>query len=264
MKQILITGGAGGLGRAAAEYLAGHGYRVFACDITESKPHDGVVPVRMDVRDKLSVAAAFEEVSAHTDKLDAVIHLSGLYMMDSFIEITEERLQHIVDVNLMGAYRVNKAFLPLLRKGGGRIVITSSELAGQKPLPFTGIYALTKTALQCYADSLRLELALLDIPVIELMPGAFRTRLTQEPSFELERMQQTTQLYGEGLRRIKPLMDGCIGNAREPEALAKLIYRIVTVKEPRLRYSMNASLPLKAFSAVPRGLQLFAIKRLLG
>lgn len=264
MKQILITGGAGGLGRAAAEHLAERGCRVFACDISDSEPCDGIVPVCMDVRDKLSVTAAFEKVATHTDRLDAVIHLSGLYMMDSFIEISEERLSHIVDVNLMGVYRVNRAFLPLLRKGGGRIVITSSELAGQKPLPFTGIYALTKTALQCYADSLRLELALLDIPVIELLPGAFRTRLTQEPSFELERMQQCTQLYGDGLKRIKPLMDGCIGNAREPQALAKLIYRIVTARKPHLRYSMNASLGLKLFSAVPRGLQLFAIKRLLG
>ncbi len=263
MKQILITGGAGGLGRAAAQYLAGRGCRVFACDITEPKPYDGIVPVRMDVRDKLSVEAALAEITVHTDKLDAVIHLSGLYTMDSFIEITEERLQRIMDVNLMGVYRVNKAFLPLLMKGGGRIVITSSEMAGQKPLPFTGIYALTKTALQCYADSLRLELALLDIPVIELMPGAFSTQLTQVPSFELERMQQSTQLYGEGLRRIKPLMDGRIGKAREPEELAKLIYRIVTKRKPGLRYSMNASLALKAFSAAPRGLQLFAIKRLL-
>ncbi len=263
MKQILITGGAGGLGRAAAEYLAERGCRVFACDIAETEPHDGIVPVRVDVRDKLSVAAAFDEIAAQTDRLDAVIHLSGLYMMDSFIEITEERLQHIVDVNLMGVYRVNKAFLPLLM-GGGRVIVTTSELAGQKPLPFTGIYALTKTALQCYADSLRLELALLGIPVIELRPGAFRTRLTQEPSFELERMQQSTQLYGAGLRRIKPLMDGRIGKAREPEELAKLIYRIVTVRKPRLHYSLNASLALKLFSAVPRGLQLFAIKRLLG
>lgn len=264
MKQILVTGGAGGLGCAAAEYLASRGCRVFACDISEAEPKGNIMPVRMDVRDKLSVEAAFEQIAAQTDRLDAVIHLAGLYMMDSFIEISEERLERIMDVNLMGVYRVNKAFLPLLMKGGGRIIVTTSELAGQKPLPFTGIYALTKTALQCYVDSLRLELALLGVPVVELRPGAFRTRLTQEPSFELERLQQSTKLYGGGLKRIKPLMDGRIGKAREPEELAKLIYRIVTVRRPRLRYSMNASLSLKLFSAAPRKLQLFALKRLLG
>ncbi len=264
MKQVLVTGGAGGLGRATAEYLAAHGCRVFACDIREGAPQDNIVPVPMDVRDGKSVEEALNKVAARTDKLDAVIHLAGLYMMDSFAEISEERLSRIMDVNLMGVYRVNKAFLPLLVKGGGRVVITTSELAGLKPLPFTGIYALTKTALQCYADSLRLELALLGVPVIELRPGAFRTRLTAEPSHELERLQQSTKLYGEGLRRIRPLMDGRIGKAREPEALAKAIYCIVTSPKPRLRYSANASLLLKLFSVLPRGLQVFAIRRLLG
>lgn len=264
MKQVLVTGGAGGLGRATAEYLAAHGCRVFACDIREGVPQDNIIPVLMDVRDGKSVEKALIKVTAQTDKLDAVIHLAGLYMMDSFAEISEERLSRIMDVNLMGVYRVNKAFLPLLVKGGGRVVITTSELAGLKPLPFTGIYALTKTALQCYADSLRLELALLGVPVIELRPGAFRTQLTAEPSRELERLQQSTKLYGEGLRHIRPVMDGRIGKAREPEALAKAIYRIVTSGKPRLRYSANASLLLKLFSVLPRGLQVFAIRRLLG
>jgi NAD(P)-dependent dehydrogenase (short-subunit alcohol dehydrogenase family) len=264
MKQILVTGGAGGLGRSAAEYLAAHGCRVYTCDIGTSEPQPNIVPVFMDVRDGRSVDAAAELIAAHTDRLDAVVHLAGLYMMDSFAEISEERLSRILDVNLFGVYRVNRAFLPLLMKGGGRVVITTSELAGQKPLPFTGIYALTKTALQCYADSLRLELALLGIPVVELLPGAFRTRLTVEPSHELERLQQSTKLYGGGLKRIKPLMDGRIGKAREPEALARVIGRIVTAKKPRLRYSANASILLKLFSALPRGIQVFAMKRLLG
>jgi NAD(P)-dependent dehydrogenase (short-subunit alcohol dehydrogenase family) len=264
MKQILLTGAAGGLGQAAAEYLAARGCRVFACDIREAPPEDNIIPLCMDVRDKASVAAAYEQVAAVTDRLDAVIHLAGLYMMDSFVEISEERMGRILDVNLMGVYRVNKVFLPLVRQGGGRIIVTTSELAGLKPLPFTGIYALTKTALQCYADSLRLEMALIGIPVIELRPGAFKTQLTVEPGLELDRLLKSTQLYGENLRRIRPLMDSRIGKEKDPETLARLIYRIVAAERPRLRYSPNASLLLKAFSLAPRKLQAFAMKRLLG
>ncbi len=263
MKQILLTGGAGGLGYAAAECLAAKGWRVFACDTRQTEPKDNIVPVYLDLRDMRSIEQATQAVAAHTDRLDAVIHLAGLYMMGSFVEISEERLSRILDVNLMGVYRVNKAFLPLLMQGSGRIIIATSELAGQKPLPFTGIYALTKTALQCYADSLRLELALLGIAVIELRPGAFRTPLTQQPTHELERMQQSTKLYVNGLKRIKPLMDGRIGKAREPIVLAKLICRIVTAKKPRLRYSLNTSMSLRAFSLLPRRIQAFAMRRLL-
>ena len=264
MKQVLVTGGAGGLGRATAEYLATQGCRVFACDIQEGAPRDNIVAVHMDVRDEGSVEAALAQVMAATDWLDAVVHLAGLYMMDSFAEISEERLSRIVDVNLLGVYRVNKAFLPLVVKGGGRLIITTSELAGQKALPFTGIYAFTKTALQCYADSLRLELALLGVPVIELRPGAFRTQMTTEPSRELDKLQQSTQLYGEGLKKIRPLMDSRIGKEKDPEVLAKVVYRTVTAAKPRLRYSANASFLLKVYSAMPRRVQVFAIRRLLG
>jgi NAD(P)-dependent dehydrogenase (short-subunit alcohol dehydrogenase family) len=218
----------------------------------------------MDVRDAASVEAARARVAALTDRLDAVIHLAGLYMMDSFAEISEERLNRILDVNLMGVFRVNKAFLPLLRAGGGRIVITTSELAGLKPLPFTGIYALTKTALQCYADSLRMEMALLGIPVIELRPGAFKTQLTTEPALELDRLMSSTKLYGPGLQRIRPLMDSRIGKEKSPEALARVICRIVAAKRPRFAYSPNASLLLKSFGALPRRIQVWAVGRLLG
>ena len=264
MKQILLTGGAGGLGRATAEYLAERDCRVFACDIRETEPKNNIVPILMDVSSESSVAAALESVKAETDKLDAVIHLAGLYMMDSFAEITENRLSRILDVNLMGAYRVNRAFLPLIRRGGGRVVITTSELAGQKPLPFTGIYALTKTALECYADSLRLELTLLGVPVIEVRPGAFQTQLTVAPGLELDRLQKSTKLYGDGLARIRPLMERRIGKEKSPETLAKVIYHIVTAKRPRLRYSPNASVTLRLYSVLPRCLQALIMRRLLG
>ena len=68
------------------------------------------------------------------------------------------------DVNVLGAYLINKTFLPLL-SANSRIIITTSELAPIDTLPFTGIYAVTKTALDKYAFSLKMELQLLDIKV---------------------------------------------------------------------------------------------------
>jgi NAD(P)-dependent dehydrogenase (short-subunit alcohol dehydrogenase family) len=74
MKQILLTGGAGGLGRAVAEHFADRGASVFSCDIKEQKEYDGIVPIWLDLRDALSIDAAREKVEAAVFKLDAVIH----------------------------------------------------------------------------------------------------------------------------------------------------------------------------------------------
>lgn len=261
MKQILLTGGAGGLGRAAAEYFADREYIVFSCDIKEQKEYPGIVPVRMDLSDPKSIEDAKKLVEAQTKKLDAVISLAGVYMMDSLAEMSIERFDAIMDVNFRGVYILNKTFIPLLKNG--RIIITTSELAWQKPLPFTGIYAISKTALECYADSLRLELGLLGIPVIVIRPGAFNTQLLGESSREMERLKAGTKLYRGNLERIAKVMGGQFGKAGDPKELAKVFYRAVTNQHPKMRYTVNASPLLKLYSAMPRKLQAGALKMLL-
>ena len=83
----------------------------------------------------------------------------------------EDKFVRIFNINLFGIYRVNKAFVPLLSPAS-RIVIVSSELAPLNPLPFNGIYTVTKAAVEKYAYSLRMELQLLghSVSVIRL-PG---------------------------------------------------------------------------------------------
>ena len=263
MKQVLITGGAGGLGRAAAERFADAGCRVFSGDISDQPPYSGVVPIRLDLRDSASIEAARAEIARQADRLDAVIHLAGVYMMDSFVEISEARMEAIMDVNFMGVYRVNRAFLPLVAAGGGRIVVTTSELALQKPLPFTGIYAVSKTALECYADSLRLELQLLGVRVITVRPGAFRTALVDESGKEFQRLMENTRLYAGRLGRIERIMNGRTGKSGDPKTLAEVYLRAVTAAHPRIRYNVNASLGLKLYSAMPRRLQALVMRLLL-
>jgi len=263
MKNILITGGAGGLGRAAVERFADAGCRVFSCDIRMQQSYPNVIPVTLDLRDTASIEAARESIERQTRSLDAVIHLAGIYVMDSLAEISEERLGAIMDINFMGVYRVNKAFLPLVRAAAGRIIITTSELALQKPLPFTGIYALSKTTLECYADALRLELQLIGVRVIAVRPGAFRTTLLGEAGHELERLKSGTQLYADRLYRIERIMGGQTGKAKDPRRLAEVYLRIVMARHPRMRYSVHPSFLLKMYSAAPRRLQALAMRLLL-
>ncbi len=260
---ILLVGGAGGLGCAISAYLAERRYRVFSCDIGSAHcTHENVVALKTDITDSASIQETFETVSGMSERLDAVISIAGVYVMDSLIEIPEEKLAHIIDVNVMGVYRINKAFLPLLRKDG-RIIITTSELAGQKPLPFNGIYAMTKTALQCYADSLRLELQLLGIKVVTVKPGAFDTNMVSSTQNQAKQMCENTKLYKMGTKRFMSIMQSKTGTAKDPKELGKVFYKALTAKRPRMTYYKNAGLGLKMYSALPRRLQAFAIRRIL-
>ncbi|MBQ5808667.1 MAG: SDR family NAD(P)-dependent oxidoreductase, partial [Clostridia bacterium] len=133
MKSILVTGACGGMGKAAVRLLASEGYRVFALDVRTCEMGENVIPVIADVTNADSVRSALETVSEHTDRLDAIVHYAGIYMLDSFAEVDEDSLARIFGVNLFGAMQVNKVFLPLLTRDS-RIIITTSELAPLDPL----------------------------------------------------------------------------------------------------------------------------------
>lgn len=173
MKNILITGVCGGMGRAVAKRFAEAGFRVFGIDCRPSCD----LPIdyfSADITNAASVEEVRTKISAKTEKLDAILHFAGIYNLDSLIEIGEEEFVKIFNINLFGVYRINKAFVPMLNRGG-RVAITSSELAPLDPLPFTGLYAVTKSAVEKYADSLRMELNLHGISVSMIRPGAVNT-----------------------------------------------------------------------------------------
>ena len=262
-KTILITGAAGALGLAAAEAFSAAGWRVFAADLRPAGFPEGVRYVETDVTDEKSVLSAAETVGRECGGLDCLLHMAGRYTMDSFVEIEPSTLENMLEVNLMGVYRVDREFLPLLRQAGGRIIITASELAPLDPLPFNGIYSMTKRALDGYCHSLALELDLIGTKVITLYPGAYGDGMTTAAVKSMERMSKCSKLYPDIADRFRRIVMNETGGAKPPEALAKKIVRIAEKRCPRFRYFMNNSLKLKLFSALPMGAQAKALRLLL-
>lgn len=263
MKHMLITGGAGGIGHAASVYFSQKGWKVYSCDIAPQEQMDeNIVPVAMDIRSAESVAEARTFVEADTNRLDTIVNLAGIYIMDSLVEIPEEDFLRMFNINVNGAYRVNKEFLPLI-KNSGRIIIITSELSGLDPLPFNGIYSITKTTLEAYAHSLRLELALLDVPVITIRPGAVDTKLLSDTLSSMERMCEKTQLYKISTVKFLKIMNKTFGKSMPPEKLAETIYHAAVVSRPRASYTLRAGLGLRIFSALPARTQAALLKKLL-
>ncbi len=263
MKRVLITGGAGGIGRAVSVYFSKKGWKVYSCDIVfQEKTQENIVPMFMDVLSTESVATARALVEAETDHLDAVINLAGVYIMDSLSEVPEKDFLHIFDTNVNGAYRVNKEFLPLVKKGG-RIIIITSELSGLDPLPFNGIYSITKITLEAYAHSLRLELALLDVPVITIRPGAVDTEMVKDSFSSMERMCKNTLLYRTNAAKIRRIMEKASGKPMPPDQLARIIYRTAITPNPRASYTVGSGFALRLFSALPASTQAMLLKKLL-
>ena len=263
MKIIIITGAGSGMGKATAQYLAKHGHKVFALDLVQPLPQENIIPIQVDVTDLHSVERAFSEISAQTQGVDAIVHFAGIYHMDSLIEIEEEELLKIFNINVFGVYRVNKIFLPLLLNNKGRIVITSSELAPLDPLPFTGLYGITKSTVEKYAYALRMELNLLGNKVSVLRPGAVRTNMISASTKALDAMCAKTKLYAYNTKKFKKIVNSVESKTVTPEQIAKLVCKIITCKRPKFVYAMNANAYLKLLNALPDTWQVGIIKRIL-
>lgn len=262
MKSILVTGAYGGMGRAACKLLRDMGYTVFALDKRVSASEEGVIPIEADITSEESIQNALATVRRSTQKLDAILHFAGMYMLDSLVEIPDEDFRKIFDVNLRGAFLINKAFLPML-ENGSRILIVTSELAPLDPLPFTGIYAVTKAALDKYAYSLRMELQLLGITVSVLRAGAVQTPMLGVSTDALDRFCESTKLYSCNAARFKRIVGSVEARNIPPERIAQKAVRIIKKNNPRFAYSINRNPLLLLLNALPKRLQLFAIKMIL-
>lgn len=262
MKNIVLTGSSGGLGNAAALILSRNGYRVFGLDI---KRPEGDIPYRhidCDLTDPESVNNAFSTVREEVGTIYAIINCAGMYDLNSLVEADEDEFLKIFNVNVFSSYRVNKAFLPILEKGG-RIILTSSELGPLDPLPFTGIYGITKTTVEKYAYSLRMELQLLGYRVSVLRPGAIDTGLLDVSVKRLEDFCEKTKLYSYNAERFRKIVNSVESKKIPPEKAGRMILKIVSAKNPRYIYSINRNPLLILLNIFPKSLQNRIIKTIL-
>lgn len=262
MESVLITGAYGGMGRSAVKLFREQGFRVFALDKKVGEAEDNIIPIEADITSENSVQEAFATVNEYTDSLHSVIHFAGIYMLDSLVEMSDEAFSRIFDVNVRGVFLINKVFLPLLKRGS-KILITTSELAPLDPLPFTGIYAVTKSALDKYAYSLKMELQLIGINVSVLRAGAVKTGMLGASTAALNDFCNKTRLYRCNADRFKKIVDSVEARNISPDTIAHKTLKIIKKRNPAFAYSINRNVLLVLLNLLPKPIQLRIIKMIL-
>ena len=167
--RVVITGAASGIGAAAMEMLRARGATVVGLDVNGS---DEIV--ECDVRDQLSVERAVAEaIERLGGGLDVLINNAGVGFPQSAGSPPDEKALAVLDVNLIGPWRVTAAALPALRATRGRVVNVSSGLA-HVTAPFATAYCMSKRGVVAYSDALRLEHGDA-ITVTTVYPGYIKT-----------------------------------------------------------------------------------------
>jgi NAD(P)-dependent dehydrogenase (short-subunit alcohol dehydrogenase family) len=254
-RSVVITGAAGGLGSATVRRLAGTGWRVFAADLDspalQALASESVTTIAVDVTDDVSVAQLAERVAAETTALTAVVNFAGVLGIGPLVEIPPADFRRVLDVNVVGTFQVNRALFPLLEAAKGRIVLMSSETGWQPSMPFNGPYAMSKHAIEAYGDSLRRELMMLGVSVVKIQPGAFRTGMVESIMGRFAKLADDSPHFSKPLRLAQKRIPQEERRAGDPNDLAALIERVLTVPKPRPAYRIHTNPQAATLAMLP-------------
>lgn len=182
-RSVLITGcSQGGLGDALARKLQEHGLRVFATGRNPTKIAHfeslGIETLILDVLSQDSISECAGAVAEKTGgSLDILINNSGAIYSIPIIDANIYTSRKLFDLNVWAVLAVTQAFIPLLLKSEGGILVNNTSVASVAPKPMSGIYNASKAATAMLTDTLRLELAPFGLKVIDLKTGSVKSHV---------------------------------------------------------------------------------------
>lgn len=185
-KVALVTGGGQGIGRAIVEAFARAGARVMIA--TRTARHGEEVLRRVheaggeaalctaDIGSKAEAGRAVEEAVGAFGQLDILVHNAASFLGGPVEGYSEEDLETVLAVNLKACFRLSAACIPhLRRRGGGRLLFTSSVTGPRVAMPNTSYYAASKGGINAFIRTAAIELARERITVNGVEPGYIRT-----------------------------------------------------------------------------------------
>lgn len=274
---IFITGASTGMGEYCAVELAKRGYRVFA---GVRKPADGealkaqaaaIEPVIVDVVNEAQVkdAARTVEQALAGAPLLALWNNAGISVNGPLEFMPLRDLRRQLDVNVIGQVAATQAFLPMLRKFKGRILITGS-IGGFFTTPMLTPYCMSKYAMEAMADGLRRELRPFGVHVVLLEPGGIQSKIWEKGIGESESFIQNAppemmETYGwlvNALRKLAPQMEK---RSKSPEEVLKCVVHALESPKPKTRYRMGAnSTAQKIIASLPDRVQDSLVAKMMG
>lgn len=144
--RAVVTGGASGIGAAAATQLLERGAAVAVLDLDIAGRPDGAEGIVADVRDRDSVDAAVARAAERLGGIDVVVNNAGVGAIGTVADNPDDEWLRVLDINVVGMARVAAAALPWLRRSSAAAIVNTSSIAALNGLPQRALYAASKGA----------------------------------------------------------------------------------------------------------------------
>lgn len=245
-KQVwFITGAARGMGVdiARAALTAGHSVVATGRDADKVAAAvgacDELLPVRLDVTDPESAAAAVNAAVERFGRIDVLVNNAGNFYAGFFEEVPDEHFRAQLETNLFGTLHVTRAVLPVMRTQRSGLVVSISSIAGIVGAPFTSVYVASKFAVEGWMEAMAPEVAPFGIRTMVVEPGFFRTELLEDtstvwPDPAIDDYAEKTRETVAGWKEMNGKQGG------DPVKLAAALVRLTRLEEPPRRWVAGA------------------------
>jgi short-subunit dehydrogenase len=210
LKNVIITGASGGIGKELALHFAKNNWNVIATMLCleqgkELKEFKNIHCYLLDVTSTESISAAKQQILEDFKTIDVVINNAGIGYR-SFVEFSEDQeINNIVDVNWLGVVKVCRAFTPVFRMQKRGHFINISSIAGLVNLPLGSFYHSTKHAVESFSECMAYELMNFNISVSTVQfgntPSNFQKNVSKCDATPLK-------CYNELMHKISGIVEG--------------------------------------------------------
>jgi NAD(P)-dependent dehydrogenase (short-subunit alcohol dehydrogenase family) len=257
---VVVTGAPGSIGSACALRLDQLGFRVFGTllpgedgEPLRRKASERLVLIELDITNASSIASAAEAVTKSVGEmgLAGLVNNAGISLGGLVEFVSPAILRKQFEVNVIGQIAVTQAFLPLLRRGQGRIVMMGS-MSSRMTSPFASPYAASKAAVQALAAALRVELSPWGLPVSMILPGAIATPIWVRPKSEADEEisslpQEAQEIYGPAIAVTRKFFQEMTRSGSPPEVVAAAVEHALTSRKAKTCYPVGRYVRLVAF-----------------
>lgn len=195
----------------------------------------GIPMLQLFLNDSESISNAIAWLIEKEGRIDVLVNNAGTGIAGAIEDTTTREIQDIFNTNVFAQLECCRIVIPQMRKQNGGKIINISSLAGEFGLPYRGIYSASKSAIDRFSETLRMELKQWNISVSIVQPGDYKTNINNNRIIAKRSLEETSPYYESFHKHYQGISDD-ITNGHDPTDVATVIWKIVKSKNPRMRY----------------------------